>query len=175
MLIALYVCISASVHAQDKPTSATAFVFGAKHCTGCHDQPAKKTDNCRMTEWMTWNHLDRHRIAFDWFDKAGKASAAGKRAHAMAENLGIKNLATARECIGCHAFPVASGTPTAYYENPLERAKEGVTCVACHGGSKQWVVEHVAAADPAWKDLSGNDRWLKMGMVDLKNPVTQAR
>lgn len=174
-LLGLFLCTAASGQAQEKPTSATPFVFGAKHCTGCHDQPAKQTDNCRMVEWMTWNHLDRHRIAFDWFSDAGRASAAGKRAHAMAENLGISNLATARECIGCHAFPVEPGTPTAYYDNPLERAREGVTCVACHGGSKQWVVEHVAAADPAWKNLSGQERWLKLGMVDLKNPVTQAR
>jgi Cytochrome c554 and c-prime len=170
-----FLTATVAAHGQQTATSATPYVFGAKHCTGCHDQPSKKTDNCRMTEWMTWNHLDRHRIAFDWFDEAGKASAAGKRAQAMAENLGIKDLTTAQECIGCHSYPVAKSTPTSYFETPLERTKEGVTCVACHGGSKEWVVEHVAAADPAWKSLSGVDRWQKLGMVDLKNPVTQAR
>ena len=166
-----------SIHAQESSTktSAKPYIFGAKHCTGCHDQPSKKNDNCRMTEWLTWNNLDKHRIAFDWFDDDKKKTPSGIRAQTISENLGITNLHQAKQCLGCHSLPVESNIPTSYFDNELQRAREGVTCVACHGASKEWVIEHVAASDPSWKNTSGPQRWEKFGMVDLKNPVTQAR
>lgn len=168
---------SPSIHAQESSakTSAKPYAFGARHCTGCHDQPAKKNDNCRMTEWLTWNHLDKHRIAFDWFDDDKKKNPAAIRAQTIAENLGITNLHQARQCLGCHSLPVETNTPTSYFDNEMQRSREGVTCVACHGSNKEWVIEHVAASDPDWKNTNGPQRWIKFGMVDLKNPVTQAR
>ena len=97
-----------------------------------------------MTEWLTWNNLDKHRIAFDWFDDDKKKTPSGIRAETIAENLGITNLQQARQCLGCHSLPVESNIPTSYFDHEMQRAREGVTCVACHGGSKEWVIEHVA-------------------------------
>ena len=177
-LIALILVIcQSSIQAQEGfvQTRAKPYIFGARHCTGCHDQPSKKTDHCQMTEWLTWNKMDKHRIAFDWFDDDKKTTPAGLRAQRIADNLGIASLHQAKQCLGCHSMNVPENTPTAYFENPLQRAREGVTCVACHGGSKEWVIEHVAAADPDWKNTRGPDRWQKYGLTHLKNPVNQAR
>jgi hypothetical protein len=176
VLIALFAEVQGlSAQTIDAPTQAKPYIFGSRHCTGCHDQPGKSTGACRMTEWLTWNRQDQHRIAFDWFDEASKDSHVGVRARAIAENLGIADLHQAKQCLGCHSLPVKPETPTSYFERPIERSREGVTCVACHGASKEWVIEHVATADPDWKNAGGSERWQKYGLVDSKNPVVQAR
>lgn len=160
---------------ENKTNNApTDYIFGSKHCTGCHDQPAKQTPNSRMNEWLTWHHQDRHRIAFDWFDEASRLSPVGQRAHIMAQNLGISDLKQAKQCTVCHSVPVEANVPTSYFDKPEERAREGVTCVSCHGTSREWVVNHVAYGDPVWKNASDRERWEKFGLVNLKNPLVQA-
>jgi hypothetical protein len=131
-----------------------------------------------MIEGFFWKNRDPHKIAMDWgrgsepkrFD--GFRSEAGQRAAEIGARLGIKDVTTATRCIGCHSVLVPAGTPRQDFSDPLA---EGVTCVACHGPFRRWVIEHTAPEDPTWRGLTRREKWTKYGMVDLWDPVVRAQ
>lgn len=65
-------------------------------------------------------------------------------------------------CLKCHA--------PAGVENEAAAA-EGVGCSACHGPAEKWVGVHYL---PAWKELSGHQKWTEYGFLPTKNLVARA-
>jgi hypothetical protein len=159
-------------------TYASRYVFGSKYCNACHGNPALRNDLCRMIEGYFWENSDPHKIALNWGKGAdpkrynGFRSAAGQRAAEIGERLQIKDVATARECIGCHSVSVPESTRPQDFDNPLS---EGVTCVSCHGSYRRWVTDHQVRDDPTWSGLTRAQKWVDYGMVDLWDPVVRAQ
>lgn len=154
-------------------TKARPYVFGAQTCTGCHDAPAKGNALCRMIESTIWQARDPHRQSLAWGrrdDPASWTSEAAKRAWAIGERLGLGDVTTARECIGCHSVGLTSEVP----RQSFDALAEGVTCVACHGSYRDWVLEHQVTEDPEWRSRTRAEKWQRTGMVDLWDPVRRA-
>jgi hypothetical protein len=126
-----------------------------------------------MIEYNIWATRDPHSIAMNWGMKHDKIrpNKAAERAWAIGARLGIDDVTRSLQCLGCHSTVVPEGTPKQGFE-PLA---EGVTCIACHGPYRQWVIEHTVPEDPAWRGLSRDQKWTEFGMVDLSDPVTLAR
>jgi hypothetical protein len=65
-------------------------------------------------------------------------------------------------CLKCHAVePV----------QPAEAVSEGVGCCGCHGPAKRWLSVHY---QPAWKTLSGREKWERYGFLPVRNLTARA-
>ena len=158
----------------NEPTKATPYVFGVRTCQACHNDPNQKNDLCEMTEYHIWANRDPHRLALDWGQVGEKVyrSKSADRAWAIGQNLGIPDVTTSKQCIGCHSV---SAPPQAGREVNYRPKEEGVNCVACHGSYLEWVGQHLSTGDTPWSHKTRAMKWEESGMVDLWNPVTRAR
>lgn len=163
--------------AAESPATTTAgptpYVFGARTCKSCHADASRASDNCRMNEWQVWADRDPHRLALDWGsndDPSTWTTDAARRARSIGQTLGLADVATAPQCIGCHSVSAPADAPRQEF-SPLD---EGVSCVACHGAAEEWVLRHQATADRQWSALTRQQKQDLAGMTDLWNPSTRA-
>jgi hypothetical protein len=160
---------------DDGPTKARRHLYDAGSCKGCHGDSSQRNELCRMIEYRIWANRDPHRIALDWGQKGDKKyqTESAERAWDIGTRLGIDDVTTSRQCIGCHSVLVAKDTSRQTAFRPKD---EGVTCVACHGVYSDWVKEHQETGDTPWQRIEiRHEKWERFGMVDLWNPVTRAQ
>jgi Cytochrome c554 and c-prime len=161
----------------------TPFPNRSTGCKNCHNQDERKsyTDEelaamiCRMTEWKYYDKRDKHQIAY--------AALAGPRSQSMVKLMGYKDkdATTVDACLRCHSVPEWDGVS-------MEAGfrAEGVTCVACHGPYREWVLEHQDApilrrqragvdrpkdAPRDWLDFKRDEKEKLKGMTDLWDPA----
>jgi len=149
------------------PPGLTRYIYGARHCEGCHDQknrPTYKPEElagwiCRMDEFHTFDKQDKHKLAF--------AALTGPRGQQMSKSLET-DVRRIEPCLNCHSVPKRGA------ESQLYTAEtDGVTCVACHGAYAEWVEKHQRASKE-WHDLDRHDKDNRFGMTDLWDPVRRA-
>ncbi len=150
--------------AQPATVRITTTVVGSLHCSACH-QDAKNYRNeslvCRMVEYPIWKSQDRHQMAYEVL--------SAPRAQAMGRRLGITVTDNEGACVSCHGIVVPRGVTSFLFT-----AKEdGVTCVACHGASKEWVEQHQIPNSPDWRNLTRAEKQELKGMRDLWDPKTR--
>ena len=142
-----------------QPKAESVYVGGA-NCAGCHSKksPSKfPNEFVLMTEYDTWLGKDKHSQAFEVLTKP--------LAKKMGSILGLEP-AKADACLNCHAVDVPPQRQGSHF-----RLEDGVSCEACHGPAKKWLGEH---QEYSWRLKSGKDKET-LGMIDLHNPVTQAK
>jgi hypothetical protein len=184
MLLALFV-------AADRPHRASAqepkqpakkamppadFNAGIGECVFCHygsdkDKAVgfakyKSTEFVRLNESSTWEGKDPHSKAF-----AVLSEPLGKQ---MLQNLKIKDIAEAPQCLTCHAVDM---TPTAKLAGKTFAVDDGVSCNGCHGLKETWQSKHYKAPMGnviPWRTAAPAEK-LEAGMNDLRNPVVKAK
>jgi Cytochrome c554 and c-prime len=164
-------------NANPMDIAPSPYISTPKDCEKCHSHPEdwKQEDViCRMNESLTWWREDRHRKAFESFN------ILNSRAQEIGTRLGI-DVTTHRACLACHSIidwptgdPNVSGAKDPIPMPGFDRGSNGVSCVACHGAFKEWVLEHPLYRDPSWRKHSRQDKERLKGMLDLWNPVTRA-
>jgi hypothetical protein len=140
----------------------TRFV-GAGSCASvaCHgsqqsDQPAWRQS------YQRWCSDDAHANAF--LTLYGERS---KRIVQLLDGLERPDLARPYEdarCLSCH---------TAFSAAPPQRRDllvDGVSCEACHGPARDWLVPHAGAG---WKRLSADQKQARFGFIDTKDLVAR--
>jgi Cytochrome c554 and c-prime len=155
---------------QILPGSAklTPYIYGARHCAACHDQ--EQHDNmrrneidgliCRMIEFPIYEKQDQHTQAFK--------ALTGSRAAAMTRLLGY-DVTRSDACLNCHST-AEQGKGKQFFD----READGVTCVACHGASAEWVEVHQRTDQSGWRGLDRRTKQDRYGMIDLWDPVRRA-
>ncbi|MFI5456222.1 MAG: multiheme c-type cytochrome [Isosphaerales bacterium] len=149
------------------PPGLARYIYGARHCKGCHDQknnPTYKAEElegwiCQMVEFDTFDKQDKHKLAF--------AALTGSRGQQMSKLLNT-DVTKIEACLNCHSVPARVSESQSY-----TRETDGVTCVACHGAHAEWVEKHQRASKE-WHDLDRKDKERRFGMTDLWDPVRRA-
>jgi hypothetical protein len=171
----------ARVQAALTPAAAqpTRSFFSANDCARCHRSPevaqglvpngAVLPALVRLDEFSIWNERDPHRRAYDVL-----SGARGKR---MIELLGYDESQLKRACLTCHS--------TGYYPAALQAEEmsanawkeQGVSCIACHGGYREWVVNHGTGEQliREWRAKSLTEKSAAYGMTNLRDPETRTR
>ena len=72
-------------------------------------------------------------------------------------------------CLNCHST-AEHGKGKQFYD----READGVTCVACHGASAEWVEIHQRTDQSGWRNLDRRTKQDRYGMIDLWDPVRRA-
>jgi hypothetical protein len=171
--------------ASDPNPDLPRLIMSAARCKDCHAvaPEANKAKGlqliCRMDEYLRWAENDKHKNAYQ--------ALLNDRSQLMFERLGyaagVKDK-NSRTCIRCHSIvdwendPKAPGLERliATADKGFDKASEGVTCVACHGASGDWMGLH--GLPDVFKDWRGFTREQKAhdhGMVDLWDPITRLR
>jgi hypothetical protein len=152
-------------------------IVGAVECERCHTQPTppdqKLIDQgeilCRLVEWKEFTERDRHKDALKVLQDP--------RATKIGALLGIKDVTQDASCLSCHGLVIPADVKP---ERTFEALKDGVTCVACHGTTGQWVLVHARpdvkfpGAAKAWKELTREEKARDFGMTDLWDPAIRA-
>ncbi len=146
----------------------TPYIYGARHCAACHDQEKngkmlkKEIDGqiCRMIEFSIYETQDQHTQAFK--------ALTGSRAGVMTRLLGY-DVASSDGCLNCHST-AEQGKGKQFYN----READGVTCVACHGATAEWVEVHQRTDQIGWRNLDRGTKQDRYGMIDLWDPVRRA-
>jgi hypothetical protein len=155
--------------AQAKPEKQkTKLYFGVEKCSDCHNKEkdkvvaGKKALLYRGTEMADWYKKDKH--------KRATLVLSERQGQLMAKNLGWDVTRDAR-CLRCHGVYVENeqdADEETY--SPKDRVESGVSCVACHGAYREWVVEHAAAGGSIWRKLTRDDKKRDYGLNDLWDP-----
>jgi hypothetical protein len=171
--------------APDPNPDLPRLIMSAARCQDCHAvaPEANKAKGlpliCRMDEYLLWAKNDKHRNAYQVL--------LNDRSRQMFEALGYTTGLRdrrSRSCIHCHSLadweknPEKPGSerPIATADKGFDKASEGVTCVACHGASGDWMGLHgVPDVFKDWRKLSREQKARDHGMVDLWDPVTRLR
>ncbi|MGQ0700632.1 MAG: multiheme c-type cytochrome [Panacagrimonas sp.] len=130
---------------------------GVATCAGsnCHgSQQPLKDSPVQQDEYFLWQRQDAHSNAFKVLQ--------GEKGKRIAANLGLKDAASARECLSCHSDDVPAGLRGRRYS-----LSEGVGCEACHGGAQKWLGPHVSEFNHAQN--------LEAGLYPLEDPIARAR
>ena len=146
--------------AAPEPASVRNVHEGVASCAGstCHSRQVDSGLNVRQNELITWQ---------DPSSQAGAHSRAWRvltepRAQAIARKMGIGPAQNAKECLGCHADPVAESQRGARFQ-----ISDGVGCESCHGGSSNWLASH--------RSVNGSHAAnVAAGMKALENPKVRA-
>tara|TARA_R110000796_G_scaffold205698_3_gene321690 strand:- start:10604 stop:11938 length:1335 start_codon:yes stop_codon:yes gene_type:complete len=137
---------------------ASGTYLGVASCgaTTCHGRQEADGKIVRQDEIMRWQEESTpggaHSRAFRVLREP--------RSIAIAKRLGIKDAASASECLGCH-------TTTAASKGPRFQQNDGVGCESCHGASSGWLSSHYAVG----ASHAGN---VAKGLVPLDNPKARA-
>lgn len=130
---------------------------GVATCAGsnCHGSQRPFDDSpVLQNEYFLWQRDDAHSNAYKLLQ-----SADAKR---IAANLGLKDAASAPECLTCHTDYVPEQLRGRRYA-----MSEGVGCEACHGGAKSWLGPHVSGNTHAQN--------VEQGLFPLEDPVARGR
>jgi cytochrome c554/c'-like protein len=153
------------------PARLSRFYTSKSVCCNCHNGQQHDDQGipflCKLNECKTWEQ-DKHADATE--------QLRSKRALEMAAlmKMGKKPAEDAR-CLNCHGF---SERNPELLNNAKKIVNEGVTCVVCHGPSKEWVLPHGDFSREgrlAWQKLTREDKDIKWGMRDLWDPAKRAR
>ncbi|MDW8262299.1 MAG: multiheme c-type cytochrome [Phycisphaerales bacterium] len=105
---------------------------GAETCKGasCHSKGNDEAPpTARGSENDIWSARDPHSTAFD--------TLKNDQSKAMGAKLGIADVTTSKDCLGCHALDVPDNLKGRKFN-----VAEGNTCVSCHGPSEKWMDPH---------------------------------
>jgi hypothetical protein len=148
--------LSAIAQEADDPTAGPSKYLGVVTCSGssCHGAPRAGDARVIQNEFLIWHRDDQHAKAYRVL-----LEDEGQR---IARNLGIKNAASAPECLACHATNAA-----AELRGKRFQIADGVGCEACHGPASKWLGLHVTGA-------ASREENLKAGMYRTEEPAARA-
>ncbi|WP_417622720.1 multiheme c-type cytochrome [Parasphingorhabdus sp.] len=132
--------------------------LGVATCGGttCHGRQEADGKIVRQDEIMRWQEESTpggaHSRAFRVLREP--------RSIAIAKRLGLKDAASAPECLGCHSTAAAR-------KGPRFQRNDGVGCESCHGPSSAWLASHYAVG-------ANHARNVSQGLVPLDNPKARA-
>lgn len=148
--------------------------LGVASCAGsaCHGALKGAGGNVRQNEYLRWQREDRHARAF--------ATLRSERSRRMAMNLGLKDAASAPECLACHADVAVPAERGERYQ-----LSDGVGCEACHGPAERWLSPHVRGYKshkerlagglyPTWEPRARAELCLSCHQGDARRPMTHA-
>lgn len=130
---------------------------GVKTCASstCHGATEPFQDSRILhDEYLTWHRRDPHSRAWDtlWSEESRR----------MAERMGFGAAHEADTCLACH-----SGKVPAENQGDWFQVSDGVGCETCHGGSGDWLEEHVSG------ELS-HEEHIERGMYPTADPEARA-
>ena len=137
---------------------ASGTYLGVASCAGstCHGRQEADGEIVRQDEIMRWQEESTpggaHSRAFRVLREP--------RSIAIAQRLGLKDAASATECLGCH-------TTDAARKGPRFQTNDGVGCESCHGASSDWLSSHYAVG-------ASHARNVSQGLIPLDNPKARA-
>jgi len=141
----------------DEPAN-TSKHLGVASCAAstCHGRVSPSENSAvALNEYFIWSKYDRHSQAYqilhnDWSRR-------------IATNMGIKDAATATQCLTCHTDFVPP-------EQQGERfhMTDGIGCEACHGGAETWIDSHYGPNATAAENREN-------GLNPTEKPLFQAR
>ena len=156
---ALFVSTMASTAPVEAATDiADGTYLGVASCgaTTCHGRQEADGAIVRQDEIMRWQEESTpggaHSRAFRVLREP--------RSIAIAKRLGLKDAASASECLGCH-------TTDAARKGPRFQTNDGVGCESCHGASSGWISSHYAVG-------ASHARNVAQGLIPLDNPKARA-
>jgi len=146
--------------------------MGADSCSLCHakgNAAGTASELATLDEFATWDHRDRHRLAFD--------ALSTPRARQMEALLDMKpgEAATSRQCIACHAIDVTADSAGPTLPDAISQhaaVAQGVGCEACHGRASLWIDRHWKKGE--WSGLQpplSDQKYDQYGMTNLRDPV----
>lgn len=152
-----------STMASPEPVEAASDLARGTHlgvatCGGstCHGRQEADGEIVRQDEIMRWQEESTpggaHSRAFRVLREP--------RSIAIAQRLGLKDAASASECLGCH-------TTDAARKGPRFQTNDGVGCESCHGASSGWLSSHYAVG-------ASHARNVSQGLIPLDNPKARA-
>ncbi|MEE9304448.1 MAG: multiheme c-type cytochrome [Thiotrichaceae bacterium] len=144
--------ISLPAYAKDKH-------LGVMSCAGstCHEASKPLPGSpVRQNEFSTWKAKDEHSKAYQHLKN--------KLSVQIAKNLGLAKPAhQSKVCLDCHADNVSAAQRGKRF-----RISDGVSCEACHGGSRRWLGLHISGED-------GHKANLDNGLYPTEKPVERAK
>jgi hypothetical protein len=163
--------------AEERPAikaSRTPLYYGTGACSnaGCHsaapkDWPAPLL--CRCEEFNIWEAKDKHADAY-----SALLPEKNELAKQMQRLLPGKKLHQRDDCLACHAVVIKDkALLERSKKTALFKIEQGVSCVVCHGPSREWVTKHGNVVEfGEWRGL-GLTRAQKeqFGMNDLWDPI----
>lgn len=139
--------------------------LGVVSCAGstCHGAAEPLQDsNVLQNEFITWHREDSHAKAYKvLLEKEGQR---------IARNLGLKDAASAAECLACHADHVPETL-----RGRRHQLSDGVGCEACHGGGQRYLGPHVAGAVGGLPLEGLHGQNVELGMYPTSDPAARAR
>lgn len=145
---------------------------GPGDCERCHVRPQGVDDRngttkyFEMTEFATWEKLDKHALA--------GAVLKNRRSATMLKLLREADpKASADDCLSCHAACVNPSEVAGGNRDDLQA--KGVSCEICHGAATAWLDIHWHLEK--WRnnvDMTPKAKWA-VGFVDLRDDVTRAK
>lgn len=130
---------------------------GVKTCASstCHGATEPFQDSRILhNAYLTWHRRDPHSRAWEtlWSEESRR----------MAERMGLGAAHEADTCLACH-----SGKVPEAYQGERFQVSDGVGCEACHGGSGDWLEEHVSG-EPSHAEN------IERGMYPTADPEARA-
>ena len=158
----------------DEDEGGLATYGASQTCARCHSGPNSPSMESprliRHDEFVVWSTEDRHSRAYQ--------ALADETSREMIRRLGWPKAATEeRRCLSCHGTDrsldpdsrkLAEARPGAGLD------KEGVSCVACHGGKQNWITEHALGDPKQWMRRTAAQKQAR-GLNDLRDPARRAR
>lgn len=159
-VLTLLLIVTRSTVAQAQPSDPPEMVEAAT-CARCHTTGQKMEDPQLVlhNEFVAWKQLDPHHNAYEIL-KREQSRKIGEKLY------NDPNVLENDKCLSCHATKVEG--------NPQKLTEEGVSCVACHGSSHRWIVEHALGDADSWMRRTAGDKSSNFGMTDLRNPLIRA-
>jgi Cytochrome c554 and c-prime len=142
--------------AEAQQASDIARHLGVASCAGnnCHGAVERaKGSSVAQNEYLIWSKSDKHRLAYRVL-----LEPLGIK---IAQNLGLRDAATADLCLNCHADNVPQEK-----RGPQFQLSDGVGCEACHGGARKWLGVHISGA--------GHAANLAAGLYPTEQPAARA-
>jgi hypothetical protein len=136
--------------------------LGVAACAGpCHARQSAlgiaEGPAMRGSEIAVWQDADTLRGAHS----RAHASLTSPLGRAIADNLGLRNAATAGECLSCHS-------DAAVRRGERFQVSDGVSCESCHGGAEKWIATHYAPGATHADNIA-------RGLFPTTDPVQRAR
>jgi hypothetical protein len=147
----------------------TPLYYGVKQCIDCHKKGTEWDDAvCECKEVQKWEKDDKHKEATN--------QLTSPRALAMAQALG-KDVTKEKSCLACHGIHIADKALEERSKKiGLFDARDGVSCVACHGAFEEWVDAHGSRLkSPEWRRKTREQKENEAGMRDLWNPAKRTQ
>jgi hypothetical protein len=157
-------------HAGERSESPLMFEgVGSCSAIACHGGPvdAGRGDLAWKSAYTVWARRDPHARAY--------RTLFTERSRRMVQRLrGLTELSQAaphkeQTCLACHS-PIDAALPAEEAAHVLRG--DGVSCEACHGAAKRWLVEHTTTR---WDSLPPGERYgPRFGMTNTQDMAARA-